>query len=376
MKIVICGGHLTPALATIEALKKEKKDLQIFFFGRLHPLEGDPSFSAESQIIPSLGIPFYPIISGRLQRKFTSYTIISLLKIPVGLIQAFFLLLKVKPAVICSFGSYVAVPTVIAGWLLRIPIITHEQTQEAGLASKIIALLAQKIAVSWPKSLQYFPVGKTVSTGNPLRWEIFNKQAKDKKLQKFLDSSGVPLLFVTGGNQGSHQINQAVGEILPVLIKNYRLIIQTGGSKIYQDFEDLNRLARNLSSEDNSRLYLARYLDQDNIGAVLNGADLIICRAGANIVWEIGTLGKVAIFVPIPWSQHDEQTKNAQVLAKAKSAIILPQEKLSGQSLSEQIKLVFSNFEDFKQNARKAEKNFRRDAAPKLARVILALAQD
>ncbi len=175
MKVVICGGHVTCALAVIEELKKHPR-MEIFFLGRLHPMEGDSSLGLEYQLISAAGIPFYPLITGRLQRKFTRYTIPSLFKIPIGFFQALFLLLKIKPDVICSFGSYLAVPPVLVGWFLQIPIITHEQTTVSGLSNKIIAKFAKIIAVSWPSSLSHFPPNKVILTGNPIRKEILHPQ--------------------------------------------------------------------------------------------------------------------------------------------------------------------------------------------------------
>src|SRR3989344_9001367 len=116
MKILITGAHFTPAVATIEELKKVENE-EIVYVGRNTTLEGDRTQSVESKVLPALGVKFIPIIAGRLQRSFTPYTIPSLLKIPIGWIQALYIILSEKPDVILSFGGYVAVPVVIVGWL-------------------------------------------------------------------------------------------------------------------------------------------------------------------------------------------------------------------------------------------------------------------
>jgi len=151
-KIVVTGGHLTPALAVIEKLRQD--GWQIVFFGRKHALEGDPAVSVEYKILKEQGIPFVNLTSGRLQRSLTRYTISSLLKIPLGLIQSFYYLLKFKPNVILSFGGYLALPVALAGWILRIPIVTHEQSVIPGLATRIITHFAKKICVSWPQTME------------------------------------------------------------------------------------------------------------------------------------------------------------------------------------------------------------------------------
>src|SRR3989344_4966493 len=176
-KIIVTGGHLTPALATIEELRKNPDD-EIIFIGRAHATEGDKAASVESTTITSLGIKFYSINPGRLQRRFTRFTLGSLVKVPVGLIQALGILSRERPQAILSFGSYVAAPVVVAGWILGIPIITHEQTLRSGLSNKLIARFSKKIAVSWEESLEHFPKNKTVLVGNPIRADLLNLEKK------------------------------------------------------------------------------------------------------------------------------------------------------------------------------------------------------
>jgi len=375
MKIVLCGGHLTPALAMIEALRKEEKDSQIYFLGRQHTLEGDKSFSQESRVIPLQGVQFHPIITGRFQRKLTIHTIPSLIRVPVGFFQALFLLLKINPDVICSFGSYVAFPTVLAGWFLRIPVITHEQTREVGLASKIISIFSRKVAVSYQGSERFFPQRKVILVGNPIREGILNPKVVNAKLEIFLAEPTPPLIFITGGNQGSHAINEAVLKILGALLKRYRLVIQTGDSRIYNDFAKFDKLLRELPSNLREHFWISKYFDSNEVGHILRKADLVVGRSGANIVWELGVLGKVAIFIPIPWVQNDEQTKNAKTLFEFKAAEILPQSLLSPKTLIGKIEFAFENLDEFKKNAAVAQKFFPKDGTQKLAREILKLSK-
>jgi len=112
MKILITGTHFTSALAVLEELKKYE-DIKLIYAGRNTTREGDSSKSVESEVLPKYGIKFIPVIAGRLQKAFTIYTIPSLLKLPIGFIQAFVIFLKEKPDVILSFGGYVSVPIVI-----------------------------------------------------------------------------------------------------------------------------------------------------------------------------------------------------------------------------------------------------------------------
>ena len=164
---MITGGHLGPGVGVIPELLRKNWD--IYFFGRKHATEGSTALSFEYQTIAEeMGIKFYDINPGRVQKKFSKYTIPSLLRIPVSFIKTKILLFKIKPDVILTFGSYVGVPVAVMGWFLRIPVILHIQTIMPGRADKIIARFAKKIAVSWVETIEYLPKDKTTLTGDPV----------------------------------------------------------------------------------------------------------------------------------------------------------------------------------------------------------------
>ena len=389
-KILITGGHLSPVLAVIEELKK-RKEWEIFFVGRKYPLEGDKAVSLEYRIIEKLGIPFFELKTGRFQRRFTRYTISSLFKIPLGLVQSFFVIKKTSPDLILSFGGYLAFPIVLAGWLLKIPIVTHEQTMTSGLANKLIAYFAKKICLSWSETLKNFPKKKAVLTGNPIRKEIFNYQLSEgkspftKALHFFTsevarrDSSdggsfkkckAFPLIYITGGSLGAHSINEVVMQILPQLLKKYRIIHQCGESTVYKDYEQLRTTNYELSTNLRKRYYLMKFVELEDIGWVLNSADLVVSRAGANVITELLALAKPAILIPLPWAGEGEQDKNAQILKKLGSAKILSQEKLTGETLCQCIKSLIQNIEKYKKNAEKGKKLIKLDAVEKIVDIL------
>jgi len=366
-RILITGGHLSPALAVISELQK-RSDWEIFFVGRKYPLEGDKAISLEWQTIKKLGIPFFELKTGRLQRRLTRQTILSLIKIPWGFVQAFFLVKKIKPEVILSFGGYIALPIAVAGWLLKIPIVTHEQTVTSGLANKFIALLAKKTCVSWSETVKQFPEDKAVLTGNPVRNEVFSFQFSvfSRKFSK----EKLPLIYITGGSLGAHSINEIVRQILPQLLIKYRVVHQCGESSVYQDYKTLHATRYTLHAKLRRRYYLTKFIGLEEIGWVLNNADLIISRAGANTVTELLALAKPAILIPLPWAGEGEQKKNAQTLKNLGSAEILSQEKLSGQSLSQCIESLIQNIEKYKRKAEKGKKLVKLDAAKKIVDIL------
>lgn len=365
-KIIITGGHLTPALAVIEEL--QNRGWEIIFIGRKHATEGDKTSSVELEIIPQLGIPFYSLTAGRIQRRFTRWIIPSLLKIPVGFFQAFYYLLRFKPDVILSFGGYLSVPVVFSAWVLKIPVVTHEQTTVKGLATKFNTVFAQKIAVSWSVSLKKFPQNKVVLTGNPIRKETFKVDGNFWKTLNF--EGGLPLVFVTGGNQGSHIINQVVEKIVPRLTKITNVFHQCGHLRALGDFERLKKAQEMLLEKLKKRYHVKKYLTAKEMGTLLNKADLVISRAGANTVAELAALGKPGILIPLPWLYQNEQTKNAQMLAKAGICEILPQDQLSGKKLLSLIKKMLANISLYRKSAPSARGLVRLEAAKKIGDLV------
>lgn len=366
-RIVITGGHLTPALAVIDELIK-RGGWEILFIGRKHAMEGDKTPSIEAQIIPKRGIWFVSIDAGRVPRYFTRYTISALLKIPLGFLQAFYSLIRFKPDVILSFGGYVSVPVVLAGWLLRIPTVTHEQTAVRGLATKLNTRFAKKIAVSWPQTLDQFPAQKAVLTGNPIRKEIF---IVNEKLWRTLNfEKDLPFILVTGGNQGSHVINQVVKEALLELVKKYNLFHQCGHVAIFGDYEQLLEARKKLPSKLKKHYHFKKYVTGQEWSTLLGKADLVVSRAGANIITELAALGKPAILIPLPWLYQDEQTKNAQMLAEAGTGTILPQDKLSSKSLVAEIERAIANLESFRKYASAAKRLVKLDAAKRTVNLV------
>lgn len=364
MKIVITGAHFTPAVAVIEELKKIG-NVEIVYAGRKSTQEGDNSPSAESQILPSLGVKFIPIITGRLQRSFTIYTIPSLLKIPFGLLQAVYIMLSQKPDVILSFGGYVAVPLVIIGWLFSIPIIVHEQTLVQGLANRISSLFADKIAISFANTVKG---EKVILTGNPVREEIV-KKGKSVKLAHPKGGQQYAVL-ITGGNQGSHIINLAVEKALPELVKIARIVHVTGDSK-YKDFERLEELRKSGVLGEN---YIVRKWIGEEWGEFLAKADLVVSRAGINTLSEMAYLGKPGIVIPLPYLYKDEQNKNAKFFEKLGLVKVLPQSQLSGETLVTNIKQMLKNLAKYKEDAKEAKSVVITDAAKRLALETVLLA--
>lgn len=368
MKILIAGTHFTPAQALIEQLKK-KPNIDIVYVGRKTTMEGDPSASVESLSLPGMGVKFIPIITGRFQRAFTLYTIPSLLKIPIGLVQAIYIILSEKPDVILSFGGYSSVPLVFAGWLFSIPIVIHEQTLISGLSNRINSLFADKIAISFNSDYKF--LGKATEViGNPIRNDLLqpinNLPSEFSRLFQKAKKENLPILLIMGGNQGSHVINLVIEECLDALTKIACVIHITGENK-FRDFERLEKL-------QNEHYLVKKWIGKE-YGTVLSKLDLVISRAGINTLTEVAYLGKPALVVPIPYLYQDEQNRNAKHFEKLGLIKILPQSNLSDKTLLESVKFMLKNLGGFRQKAKNAKKVIIPDAAKRLALKTILLAK-
>ncbi len=288
----------------------------------------------ERSTMGSLGVPYVPIQTGKLRRYLSLQTPADLLlRLPAGAVQALLAVRRFKPDVIFSTGGYVCVPTVIAGRLLRVPALTHEQTALVGLANRIAGKFAKRVAVSFPQSLRYFPKGKAIVTGNPLRPSLLQGDA-NRAVQLFHLDAGKPTIYITGGAQGSHAINMAVRDALPGLLECCQVIHQCGqgpdGSG--EDLKALNEAREALPTEQKARYHVQAYVG-DEVGDVYALASLVVGRAGAGTVNELANLGKPSVLIPLPGAAGGEQEANARALEAEGGAIVLLQNNLSADAL-------------------------------------------
>lgn len=330
-KIIITGTHLTPALELIRQLQVDQKNKwNIYYVGRQSNSNDPLQTPIESKVIPSLGIKFYPIPCGKFDRRFLLNSIIGIPKTITGLYQSFFLLKRLKPDIIVSFGGYVSVPIVVNGWMQKIKSITHEQTLTNSLTTKINSHFVDKIALSFhnPLQINQLPKDKIIITGNLLRFQLFKKTSFSSPKIKF-PNPNLPLIYITAGNQGSHIINTVITQILPNL-SDYNLIHQTGKND-YPLFKSLNKKYPNYQALD--------YFDTQDYSWIIQHSNIFVSRAGANTCQEIVAFSKNSILIPLPKSQQDEQQLNALWVKKQQPqhTIVLNQENLNLDSLMKSI---------------------------------------
>lgn len=373
MKVLVTGAHFTPAQAVIEELLKVGPSIDVVYVGRKYTREGDKSLSVESQVLPELGVKFIPIVAGRIRRSFDIHTFFSLIKIPIGFIQSFYIVLKEQPDVVISFGGYVGVPVVISAWLLSKPVIVHEQTLVTGLANQVSNIFANKVAVTFNKEYN-FSKSKMILTGNPIREEIIHPKGilspEMEEAVKVARRDKLPILYITGGNQGAHSINETVFKILDELLKKYVVIHQTGDSN-FKDFENINEKKGELKYPER---YLAqKFVSASDLGLLLSQTSLVVSRGGANTLLEMAYLGIPTIIIPLPFSLKQEQTKNAKFFENVGLGEVLLQSKLNGKSLMDLIEKMLKEKDEYKKKAKNAKEVVVLNAAKKLTQEILIL---
>lgn len=353
MKLFITGGHLTPALVVIEEIQTKHPSWEIVFVGRKYAMEGDRKPSEEYRLIHAKKLRFLSITTGRLVRFISLTTLFSFMKLPVGFIQSFYYCFKERPNVIVSFGGYVALPIVIAGWFFHIPSVTHEQTLVPGLANRIISFFASIICVNSETVGRLFKGKKIVITGMIIRKSLFTKL----QTRVFPIPENLPFLYITGGSTGSKSVNELVYPIVSKLIRKYYIIHQVGQRSQAHALD----IHQGLTPEEKKRYTVLPYLDEEMHVWAMQHAHIIIGRSGANIAAEVEALGKVAVFIPLPWSSFNEQFLNAKRLADAGSSLILEQKNADSQKLLHVIQQIENSYPKFQDHARTISKRVSHD---------------
>ncbi|MER6579242.1 UDP-N-acetylglucosamine--N-acetylmuramyl-(pentapeptide) pyrophosphoryl-undecaprenol N-acetylglucosamine transferase [Nonomuraea sp. NPDC001023] len=318
------GGHTYPALTTLSAVQRRQVPHDVLWVGTENGLE--------ARITAEHGIPFKAITTGKLRRrpnlKELGTNIADVFRIPVGVFQAVGHAARYLPDVVLSTGGYVAVPIGVAAKLIRRPLVMHEQTTVVGLANRILARLATRIALSHESSLEYLPPSaraKAVVTGNPVRPELLQGN-RAAAYDLFGLTFEVPLIYVTGGAQGSKQINTLIAEILPRLLPHAQVVHQCGPAWIDQ-----------MRAVEVPPGLADRYHPVPYVGAELPdlfaAADVVISRSGAGTVSELTAIGKPSLLIPLIPTGGDEQRKNAGYLVSAGAARALLEPRPTAEQL-------------------------------------------
>jgi UDP-N-acetylglucosamine--N-acetylmuramyl-(pentapeptide) pyrophosphoryl-undecaprenol N-acetylglucosamine transferase len=358
------GGHTSAGLAIAAALRARLgEQVQLDWIGSHAGLEATR--------VPAAGIRYHAIATGKLRRAVAVRNLTDLgLRVPAGLVQAWTRLGRLRPDVVVATGGFVSVPTALAAAARRRPLLVHEQVAVPGLANRLIARVADRVAVTFEASAAAFPARKVVVTGNPMRPGLTAGDPARAFTGFGLDSA-VPLVYVTGGAQGSHRINRVVGAALAPLVASGQLVHQCGTNE-YGDAEWLAGQAEALPPAAQARYRVVPFVT-DALADLYAAASLVVGRAGAGTVTELCAVGLPAILIPLPQARGDEQTANARILADAGAAVLLRDRDLSPERLVQTVRELIGTPGRLKQMGERAQSLARPDAAERLVDLILEL---
>lgn len=334
MKAVITGGgtggHIYPALAVAEELKKRGWD--ILYLGSEHRME--------AEIVPKAGFDFKKISVRPLPRKISPKIISSLFYNTKAFFKAFKLIRDFKADIVIGTGGFVAGPVVLAGALLRKKTLIHEQNAYPGITNKILSKVVDKVCLNFSEAAEYLNVDqeKIVITGNPVRPRILN--VDQQQAYKELDlKAELKTILITGGSLGAEVINQNVMEIYKYALVNKIQILHLCGRKNYiKVVEQLKE--KNIDPQD-SLIKIIDYLDE--MEYALAAADLIIARAGATGLAEITSCAKASILIPFAAAAENHQLVNAQALEKNKAAVVIEESELNENLLLKKVKNIIED---------------------------------
>lgn len=319
------SGHVTPNLALIAALREQ---YDIHYFGSQNGIE--------KNLIERVNIPYYSISTGKLRRHLSWRNLVDPFNVLLGISQAWRLCRKLKPQLVFSKGGFVAVPVVIAAWLNRIPVIIHESDTTPGLANKICQYFAKTICINFPITQKYIKLKHKVKlTGSPIRSSLL--QGTAEQAWQFLgEKPDKPLLLIIGGGLGAKDINEVVFSNIDIMCDHFTIVHLCGDKHIHH-------------APKRTDYFPYAYL-HDELADILAAATIVISRAGANSIYELISLAKPHILLPLgTQASRGDQIKNADYFQSLGLSQVIYSEQLDGQRLLHDCLALLNNLEQWQQ---------------------------
>ena len=330
MKLIVAGGgtggHLFPGIAVAEEFLSRSADNEVLFVGSEKGIE--------ARTVPKLGYRLELISAAGVKGKGTLSRLKAMAMLLYGYSQSRKILKEYKPDLVLGVGGYASIPMVLASRGMEIPRFIHEQNALPGISNKLLSRIAERVFISLEESARFFPKGKTILTGNPLRKQILEGQVSTAEAP-VSGEQGVACppafrLFIFGGSQGAHPLNIALPKALELLSSRaaqLKVVHQTGQN----DLEDVQKAYSAAGLTADVRPFI------DDMAKEYREADLIVCRAGATTIAEITACGKACLFIPFPHAADDHQRKNAEALLKKGACEMMLEREMSPENLASAI---------------------------------------
>ena len=313
-KLLLTGGgtagHVTPNTAMLPLLREQGYDIS--YIGSYNGIE--------KKLITEQNVPYYGISTGKLRRYFDLKNLTDPFRVIKGCFEARKLIRTIKPDVVFSKGGFVSVPVVLAAHREHIPVIIHESDMTPGLANKICIPYANKVCCNFPETVAMIPDGKGILTGTPIRAEL-SQGDRQTGLDLCHFTSNKPVIMVIGGSLGAQHVNEAIRSILPSLLERFQVVHLCGKGKVDESFYST------------TGYYQFDYIDKE-LKDLFAAADIVVSRAGANAIFELLSLNKPNLLIPLPaGASRGDQILNAQSFKKQGFSMVLPEEELTNESL-------------------------------------------
>ncbi|HZL08522.1 MAG TPA: undecaprenyldiphospho-muramoylpentapeptide beta-N-acetylglucosaminyltransferase [Prolixibacteraceae bacterium] len=355
LKVIVSGGgtggHIFPAISIANELKERLPDADILFVGALGKMEMERVPAAGYRIVglPVMGFP----------RKPSFKMLVFFLKLFRSMRLANKIIDEFKPDVAIGVGGFASGPVLKAAVRKGVPAVLQEQNSYAGVTNKLLASKVNKICVAYPNMERYFPAGKIVLTGNPIRKNLIEAVVnKTEALEYFKLSAGNPVVLIIGGSLGARSVNESVMVNLELIRKSNARIIWQTGSYYYSEMQ-----AR-LGADGPENLYPMEFVSRMDLAYAV--ADVVISRAGAGTISELCLLGKPSVLVPSPNVAEDHQTKNAMALVEKQAAVLIP----DSESFEKLFNVTFSLLND-QPRLKSLSENIRKLSRPNAAKDIV-----
>ena len=362
------GGHFYPIIAVVRALKKIAEEERFVEMSLVYAADNP----YDEHLLKEEGIGFVTVPAGKIRRYFSLLNVSDLFKTAWGILRAIVYVFRQMPDVVFAKGGYASFPVLIAARIFGIPVIIHESDSVPGRVNRWAGSFAKKIAISFPETAKYFSESKTALTGNPVRTRLLGGNTEEAK--SVFGYENLPTILVLGGSQGAANINNVVLDILPDILKEIKIIHQSGKN----NFDDISKRVSVVLSQSSfkNRYKHFAFMDEDTLRNAALVSNLIISRSGAGAIYEISAWAKPSILVPIDDSAQDHQRQNAYAYARAGGAVVVEESNLTPHILMGEIRKLLADPSRLERMSQAAKSYSKPDAAESLARQIITLATE
>ena len=315
-RVVVTGGgsagHVVPAVPVIQALLTQGCEMH-FVGGNAGP---------ERDLVAALPLCYHAVSTGKLRRYLSLENLLDCLRVPAGILQAWWLLRRLRPQVVFSKGGFASFPAVVGAWLNRVPVVAHESDLTPGLANRLALPFVAALCVNFEPTAAKVARKRVVVTGTPLRAALLDGDAERGRALLGIDDEARRVLLVVGGSLGAAALNEAVTAALDELLRSWVVVHVRGPGKL--DVTLANRIG-----------YIQREYVDDGWGDVIAAADLVVSRAGANALYEWLALGKPHLLVPLPrTASRGDQLENAAFAATQGWSLVIEEHELNSTTLA------------------------------------------